>query len=118
MVETKTKMAFYDIQEGNLAIQTQEAFEDAQKQAQQYGEPAKVKLEIIVHPPEKTGKFGQVQFKVSKSFPAYKSIPITTQLNQSNGLIISDGDSIADIMQESLKFKDPSIHEIKNDKVV
>jgi hypothetical protein len=113
LAETKEKMAFYNIQDGNLAVQMQQAFEEAQEQSKLHNEPTKVKLEIAIAPPDKSGRFGQVQFKIAKSFPTYKSIPMTTQLNKS-GVIINDGTSIADVMQESLKFKEPvALHKIE-----
>ncbi len=114
MSETKTKLAFYDINDGDLAIQMQLAFEEAQEQAKLHNEPAKVKLEILVGAPDKTGKFGIVQFKIGKSFPVYKSVARTTELSK-EGKIINDGESIVDVLQESLQFKDlsqPSIHKI------
>ena len=111
--DVKQKMAFYEINDGALAVQMQAAFEDAQKQAREHNEPAKINLELVIAPPDKTGKYGALQYRIKKTVPGYKSMNLTTQLSPSTGLILNDGTSIADVMQESLQFKEPSLHKME-----
>lgn len=109
----KRKMAFYELQKGKLALEMQTAFEDAQKQTMIYSDVSKVTLELIVYPPEnRQENYGRIQYKIKKSLPALKSKKMTTELS-SLGLIVSDGTSVDDILQEELDFKEATIHNLK-----
>ncbi|MFZ1291060.1 MAG: hypothetical protein WAR79_13270 [Melioribacteraceae bacterium] len=108
----KRKLAFYEIADGTLAYEMQKAFERIQKSAINSGTETSVTLEINILPSQ-DNKFGSVKYKIKEKHPGIKSIKLTTQLDQ-NGLIISDGSSVIDILQEELQFpKEPQIKNIK-----
>ena len=114
MKNEKRKMAFYEIQKGKLALDFQKAFEEAQTQAFIHNSPSSITLKIAVFPPpDRTGRFGQVQYAVSKSLPSVKSMKLTTQLTN-EGLITEDGASQIDILQEELEFEETVEPQIVN----
>jgi hypothetical protein len=112
-METKRKMAFYEVHKGKLALDTQSAFEEAQQQAFIHNSPAKVILEINVYPPaDRNNNFGGIQYAVRKSLPSTKSMKLTTQLTN-EGIITQDGDSKIAVLQEELQFDYPQVYELK-----
>lgn len=112
-MNSKRKMAFYEIHKGKLALDTQSAFEEAQQQAFIHNSPAKITLEINVFPPpDRNNNFGGIQYTVRKSLPSQKSMKLTTQLT-TDGIITQDGDSKIAVLQEELQFDEPTIHTLK-----
>ena len=107
MPEEKRRMAFYELGKGKLFQLMQGEFEQAQIIAMERNVGVKVCLEIMVAPPDiNDPRFGQVKFKVQSKLPAKESAIYTTELE--SGLVISDGDDLADVLQEKLRFPEIS----------
>lgn len=107
-MEKKRKMAFYEIDGGLLAEQMQKAFEDAQLATTEHSLHSEVNLKIKIYPSQ-DGRFGQVQYAISKKLPAQQSIKLTTELTN-QGIITADGKSPVDVLQEELQFpKEPNL---------
>lgn len=96
-------MAFYEIGKGKFAKWMQEEFDRAQKIAHDTGDEVKIAVVITVRPSKEDSRFGQVSFNVKASRPAKKSMDYATELDD-NGVMISDGESIADVLQIELKL--------------
>lgn len=111
----KRKMAFYEIESGRMATQMQQVFEDAQVATHDHGLASEVNLKIKIFP-STDGRFGQIQYSISKKLPTQQSIKLTTELT-AGGLVISDGKSAIDILQEELEFpQEPKILTINGGK--
>jgi hypothetical protein len=109
----KRKMAFFEINNGKLAIEMQEAFERASKIAQEENLSAEVTLKIKIFP-SADGKFGKVTYQVQKKDPVRSSIELTTQITP-DGIITADGSSKIDVLQEDLEFpEEPVLHKLTN----
>ena len=109
----KRKMAFYEIQKGELALDVQAAFETAQKQSYIHNSASKITLEIIVFPPpDRQSNFGQIQYAIRETLPSTRSMKLTTQLNN-EGIITADGTNAISVLQEELQFDEPQIINIK-----
>lgn len=106
MNKKNRKMAFYEIHKGRLAIDVQKAFEEIQTAAFKMGQNSELTLKIKIEPPEDADdKFGKVAYNVSTKLPSKKSIKFTTELM--DGLIVADGDSQIDVLQNELDFPEP-----------
>lgn len=112
-MEKKRKLAFYEIHSGVLADKAQKSFENIQRVAMETGRKTQMQLTISVMPPEsKDDKYGKVSYKVTEKLPAVESIKLTTEIN-GQGIIVSDGKKIIDVLQEQLEFNQPIIHKIE-----
>ena len=103
-MDNQKKMPFYEIGKGRYAMLMQEEFERAQQIAFRNNAEVKVTSVIKIIPPEEGEAYGQIEFQVKLGIPARKSLAYTTEIK--NGMIVSEGDDINDIMQEELKFPD------------
>lgn len=103
MNKLNRKMAFYEIHRGKLAVDVQKAFEEAQLSAHNMGQTAELTLKIKIEPPEDAeDRFGKVSYTVNTKLPAKKSIKLTTELHK--GLIVADGESPVNVLQQELEF--------------
>lgn len=103
MNKLNRKMAFYEVHRGRLAIETQKAFEEIQRSAFRSGQASELTLKIKIDPPEdRDDKFGKVSYNITLKHPTQKSIKLTTELR--DGLIIADGDSEINVLQNELNF--------------
>jgi len=101
------RMAFFEIGKGRFAQWMQEEFERAQRIARESGVEIKITSVISIKPPAKEDEnFGQVSFAVKVIRPSKKSMEYTTELR--DGMIVSDGEDIGEILQESLDFPEIS----------
>lgn len=101
----KRKMAFFEINKGRLAEEMQRAFENCQAVTHDIGLPTEVTLKINIIPAAKNDKFGQVSYSIAEKHPPKKSIKFTTELT-GDGIIIADGKSAVEILQEELQFEE------------
>lgn len=104
MTEQK-RMAFHEIGRGKFAKWMQEEFERAQKIVSETKSSVTLSSVIKVDPPEKEDDcFGKITFTVRVSRPTRKSANYMTEVD--NGVIISDGVDVAEILQETLELPD------------
>jgi hypothetical protein len=97
------KLAFYEIGKGSLFREMQSVFEQAQITARDENGTVVVSLKIHVMPPEITdGRFGHIAYQIGVANPPRKSVKYTTELR--DGLIINDGEDMADVLQTSLEL--------------
>lgn len=102
----KRKLAFYEIAGGNFAREMQEGFESAQRIAIERGGKVKLTAVIEIGPPDAVNpRFGSIGYQLKLATPPLKSPLFTTELK--DGAIISDGENVADAIQESLEFGPP-----------
>jgi len=94
------KLMMWELDNGQLGIEMQQAFEQAQRIAFQRNLPATVSVRVVVGAPDATGRFGKIQTAVDTRLPPKKSAVITTELNK--GEIIGYGEDIADLLQTNL----------------
>lgn len=105
-MEKTAKLAFWQIGKGKLASEVQSLFEQAQIEARERNAAVTVSLKIHVLPPEASdARFGKVGYATSIKVPEKKSMEFTTELI--DGVIVSDGESAADILQLSLALEIP-----------
>ena len=98
------KLSFHEIGSGKFYNEAQDAFESAQLLVEERNLPSVVTLKIKISPSDEMGRFGQLQTSVGYTIPPKASAKITTELK--NGIIISDGENIDGIIQETLKLED------------
>lgn len=112
MNQKPRKMGFWELREGKFAIDVQSAFEEIQKVCFDKNKKTEMAITIICHPPEeKEGKYGKMAYTVKKKLPSVESIKFHTELNR-DGLVIADGKSPIDVIQEELIFKEINIKQI------
>jgi len=112
----KRKMAFYEINKGQLAEEMQRAFENCQKVTHENGLPTELSLRIKILPStDKDERFGGIQYSVSQKYSPKTSKKFTTELSN-NGLIIAEGNSPIDVLQEELEFNETKILTINGEK--
>jgi hypothetical protein len=106
MSEVK-KLAFHEIGSGSLFREVQSAFEQGQITAAEENGSVVVTLKICILPPEiDNGRFGHLRYAVGVKNPDKKSSVITTELR--DNIIVSDGESIDELLQTSLQFPELS----------
>jgi len=92
------KMAFYEVGKGRFASEAQALFEQAQIEARERNADVAVVLKIIVSPPDhKSPNYGNLAYSTDMKVPPRKSMQYITELK--DGVIVSDGESVADILQ-------------------
>ena len=117
------KMAFYEIgaiDEGKgkfympLIQDVQEAFEEAQFDAEDRQGKASVILKITIEPRKTKEPYGTVEYEISKKTPPKKSTPYTTRLS-ADGIITSSVNSKFDPSQLQLDFNKAIIKQINEE---
>lgn len=83
-------MLLTQIGRGALTQELQEKFEKAQKEAISEGVPAKLTLEVAIHPPEQGDITGAIGWQIGVSYGKKKHKAVSTLVN-SDGLIYADG---------------------------
>jgi len=95
------KLAFFEIGKGKLYSEFQSIFEQAQIEARERNAEIVCVLKIKVKPPESSdNRYGKISYETDMKTPAKKSMEFTTELI--DGVVVNDGNSIADILQLSL----------------
>lgn len=103
--EGKRRMAFYEICGGKFAHEVQQEFEDAQAELLARGGRVQISVNIfLVAPPPGDPNFGGIKYSVSTKYPKIESREFTTEFR--DGCIVSDGESVAELLQERLQFPD------------
>ncbi len=105
MNSKKRKMAFYELDQGRLALAVQKAFEEMQMTAHESGQQTEITLKIKLIPSkDRQERFGKFAYTVNTKEPPKQSIELTTELK--NGFIIADGRSAVDVLQNELEFSE------------
>ena len=100
------KLAFFEIGKGKLYSEFQGIFEQAQIEAKERNAEIVCVLKIKVKPPESSdNRYGKISYETDMKTPAKKSMEFTTELM--DGVVVNDGNSIADILQISLDLGIP-----------
>lgn len=100
------KLAFFEIGKGKLYSEFQCIFEQAQIEAKERNAEVVCVLKIKVKPPESSdNRYGKISYETDMKTPAKKSMEFTTELM--DGVVVNDGNSIADILQLSLDLGIP-----------
>ena len=119
MPKPSRKLAFYEVGKGKFAELMQENFEKAGKLALKRNAPITVTSSITVYPPAMQGAefepFGDVSFNVGMKVPPISSRKFSTEIKK-DGVILQDGESVADILQESLELPISDIEKARNKK--
>ncbi len=105
----QNKMRFYEIGKGSFARKMQAFFEEAQYKALENNVTVKLVSTITVGPPSSDDmNFGNLMFEVKLKWdkPVVTSRVYSTELKE--GMIISDGIDVADLLQTKLEFPDIS----------
>lgn len=103
MSNAERKLAFYEIAGGSFADEMQNEFEAAQKIAVDRQGKVRITAQIdIVPPSEDNPRFGEISYQVQVKTPPRKSPAYVTE--HRDGIIVSDGEDIAEAIQQSLKF--------------
>lgn len=97
------KLAFHEVGKGSLAIDMQEAFEEAQKLAAEKFVSAVVSLKIKIEPPNpREPNFSQISYVTNVTHGAPPAKNFSTMLK--DGQIVADGSDPADILQLDLEI--------------
>ena len=100
------KLAFFEVGKGKLYSEFQCLFEQAQIEAKERNAEVTCILKIKVGPPESSdNRYGKISFETDLKTPPRKSMEFTTELL--DGVVVNDGNSIADILQLSLDLGIP-----------
>ena len=100
-MDNMKKLAFFEIGKGKLYSEFQCIFEQAQIEARERNAEVVCVLKIKVKPPESSdNRYGKISYETDMKTPAKKSMEFTTELM--DGVVVNDGNSIADILQLSL----------------
>lgn len=100
------KLAFFEIGKGKLYTEFQSIFEQAQIEAKERNAGVTCILKIHVGAPETSdNRYGKISYETDMKTPARKSMEFTTELM--DGVVVNDGNSIADILQLSLDLGIP-----------
>ena len=112
MEHPKKKLGFWEVARGRLANDLQEDFEAAQIIACERGVKVKVKLEILIHPPDKQNPmYGNLEYKHELIEPPKQSISYQTLLK--DGLIIKDAEDPDHLLQISMDLPGENILNIQ-----
>jgi hypothetical protein len=102
--EQQKKLLFHQICDGDLARDAQLEFERMQKMTLTHGVKTTMVIKITVYPNDvKKGmplQFGELDYEVSPAVIKRKSERYVAEIK--DGLIIGDGKSITDVLQEEL----------------
>jgi hypothetical protein len=105
--EKLKKLGFWELDRGRLGLKTQSEFEQACITARDRGVQVTVNLTITILPPDlQDSNIGGVIYRVKATAPVKPSKLITTELR--DGLIINEGEDLAQILQYSLELPVPS----------
>lgn len=102
------KLAFYEVGKGKYAEMMQENFEKASKLSVKRNAAITIQSTIVIYPPARDSKgtsepFGDISFSVALKVPAATSRKYSTEIDK-DGNVLQDGENIADLLQERLKF--------------
>lgn len=112
-MNAERKLAFFEIAKGNFAREMQDEFESAQRIAADRQGKVRIVAQIdIVPPSEDNPRFGEILYQIQVKTPPLKSPPYITE--HRCGVIVSDGENVAEAIQQTLEFPELDVLRKKN----
>jgi len=110
------KFCVVEVAEGDFIREFQQEFEEAQRIADVRGLPVCVTAKVMIEPPKKGERWGEVQYELDLRQP--KKTSRAHPAEWKDGRIVSTGDTISEIMQEKLDLEIPEPFEIRRGKEI
>jgi hypothetical protein len=105
--KTSRPLLFYQICEGDFAREVQVEFVKLQEMVKKHGKSASIAMKITVYPNDASmpDKFQQIDYQIAPGTIKRQSGKYFTEVTR-EGVIIGDGKTISDILQQELVFEE------------